>query len=100
MTTDRMVGESYKDYAARMAGQARAAEIDRDRGDEVEKVLAGTLAGALVEIERLREELGKPLMTAGEFAELLPEHLRQTYWRTKIDEWFRGQQGMDPDQED
>lgn len=30
-TTDRMVGESYKDFAGRMAGQARAAEIDRDR---------------------------------------------------------------------
>lgn len=26
----RQVGESYKDYAARMAGAARAAEIDRD----------------------------------------------------------------------
>jgi len=28
---DRQIGESYKDYAARMAGEARAAEIDRDR---------------------------------------------------------------------
>lgn len=27
---DRQIGESYKDYAARMAGDARAAEIDRD----------------------------------------------------------------------
>lgn len=68
--------------------------------DEVEKVRAETLAAALVEIERLREELVKPGMTAGEFAALLPEHLRQPYWRTKIDELFRGQQGMDPDAED
>jgi hypothetical protein len=28
--SERQVGESYKDYAARMAGAARAAEIDRD----------------------------------------------------------------------
>lgn len=27
----RQVGESYKDYAARMAGAARAAELDRDK---------------------------------------------------------------------
>jgi hypothetical protein len=53
---------------------------------------------ALVEIERLREELGKPGMTAGEFAPLLPEHLRGPYWRMKIEEWFE-QQGLDPDEE-
>jgi hypothetical protein len=50
------------------------------------------------EIERLRSEHGRPGMTAGEFAELLPEHLRRPYWRMKLDEWFRAQ-GLDPDEE-
>lgn len=31
MATDRMVGESYRDACARLYGQLRAAEIDRDR---------------------------------------------------------------------
>ena len=31
MTTDRMVGESYRDACARLYGQLRAAEKDRDR---------------------------------------------------------------------
>jgi hypothetical protein len=52
----------------------------------------------LDEIERLRRELGRPGMTAGEFAELLPEHLRQPYWHTKIEQWLRDQ-GIDPDEE-
>lgn len=28
---ERQVGESYRDYAARMRGDCRAAELDRDR---------------------------------------------------------------------
>lgn len=40
--SSRQVGESYKDYAARMAGVARAAEIDRD--------------SALVELREIRAE--------------------------------------------
>jgi hypothetical protein len=48
------------------------------------------------EIDRLRTELGRPGMTAGEFAELLPEHLRQPYWRTKIEQLCQ-EQGIDPD---
>lgn len=50
------------------------------------------------EIEQLRNKHARPGMTAGEFAELLPEHLRRPYWRMKIDEWFRTQ-GYDPDWE-
>ena len=51
------------------------------------------------EIERLRAEHERPGMTAREFAELLPEHLRQPYWRTKTEQWCR-EQGLDPDAED
>lgn len=52
----------------------------------------------LAEIERLRVKHVRPGMTAGEFAELLPEHLRQPYWRTRIERWYR-EQGLDPDEE-
>lgn len=47
-------------------------------------------------IECLRREHGKPGMTAGEFEPFLPEHLRQPYWRQKIEQFFR-EQGLDPD---
>lgn len=41
----RYVGESYRDYAARMAGAARAAEKDRD--------------AALAEVQRLRARVAE-----------------------------------------
>jgi hypothetical protein len=41
----RQVGESYKDYAARMYGWARAASADRD--------------AALAESKQLRDEIGQ-----------------------------------------
>jgi hypothetical protein len=43
-----------------------------------------------------RRRYGRPGMTAGEFEPYLPEHLKQPYWRTKIDEWCRAE-GLDPD---
>lgn len=50
------------------------------------------------EIESYRKRLIRPGMTAGEFAALLPEHLRQPYWRSKIAEVaFR--EDIDPDWE-
>lgn len=39
-------------------------------------------------IECHRRRYATPGMTAGEFAECLPEHLRQEYWRQKLDEYF------------
>lgn len=47
------------------------------------------------EIESYRRRFGRPGMTAGEFVEFLPEHLRQPYWRQKITEYFRAE-GLDP----
>lgn len=41
------------------------------------------------DIERYRRELVTPGMTAGEFAMLLPERLRPTYWRQKIEQLCR-----------
>ena len=39
---NRQVGESHRDYAARMAGAARAAELDRDTAQAaIERVRAG-----------------------------------------------------------
>jgi hypothetical protein len=52
----------------------------------------------LEEIEELRRQLVRPGMTAGEFAELLPERLRGPYWRTKLAELCR-MEGIDPDAE-
>jgi hypothetical protein len=40
------------------------------------------------ELEAAKEQLGRPGMTAGEMATLLPEHLRSLYWRQKLDEYF------------
>lgn len=57
----------------------------------------GTEELARQEIERLRQELGEPGMTAGEFAPLLPEHLRRPYWRMKLDQWFH-EQGLDEEE--
>jgi hypothetical protein len=51
------------------------------------------------EIEGYRARLVTPGMTAGEFAALLPEHLRGPYWNVKIGELAR-QQGLDPDDPD
>lgn len=51
----------------------------------------------LEEIAALRRVHGKPGMTAGEFAEYLPGHLRPLYWRTKLDQYFR-EQGIDQDE--
>lgn len=53
----------------------------------------------LDEIERLRKSHATPGMTAGEFAELLPEHLRQPYWHSKIAEYVAAE-GIDPDREE
>lgn len=50
------------------------------------------------EIEEYRRRYGKPGMTAGEFEPFLPDHLKQPYWRQKIDEYFRAQ-GLDPDED-
>jgi hypothetical protein len=52
----------------------------------------------LEEIEELRRQLARPGMTAGEFAELLPERLRGPYWHMKIGELCRAE-GIDPDAE-
>ena len=40
----------------------------------------------LAEIEHYRRLYVTPNMPAGEFAELLPEHLRRPYWALKLDE--------------
>lgn len=47
-------------------------------------------------IECHRREYGTPGMTAMEFAPHLPEHLRQPYWRQKIDEYVT-REGLDVD---
>ncbi len=49
------------------------------------------------EIEEHRSRLATPGMTAGEFAALLPEHLRQPYWHMKIAEVCRAG-GVNPDE--
>ena len=51
------------------------------------------------EIEAYRQRYGKPGMTASEFERYLPEHLKQPYWRMKIEEFFRSE-GIDPDDEE
>lgn len=48
-------------------------------------------------IERARQRLVTSGMTAGEFAALLPEHLRQPYWSMKIAEVCRAE-GVNPDE--
>ena len=45
------------------------------------------------ELDEARERLGRPGMTAGELAPLLPEHLRSLYWRRKVDEFFAAELG-------
>ena len=44
------------------------------------------------ELDEARARLGKPGMTAGELAPLLPEHLRSLYWRRKLDAYFDAQE--------
>jgi hypothetical protein len=53
----RQVGESYKDYAARMAGAARAAEIDRDSA-QAELVLLRNAVLAIHRSEPIRFVVG------------------------------------------
>lgn len=43
-------------------------------------------AAVASEIEEHRQRLVTPGMTAGEFAALLPPHLRQPYWAVKLEE--------------
>lgn len=45
------------------------------------------------EIQQYRERLATPEMTAGEFNDLLPEHLRVPYWEMKLDELFSRRSG-------
>lgn len=44
---DRMIGESYKDYAIRQRGVARAAEVDRDQARGEVEVLRAQRAAVL-----------------------------------------------------
>jgi hypothetical protein len=39
------------------------------------------------EIDKYRHHI-TPGMTPGDFAQLLPEHLRRPYWEAWLDEWF------------
>lgn len=52
-------------------------------------------ADIVEQIEDHRRRLATPGMTAGQFAELLPERLRQPYWRSRIDEYFATQEDLD-----
>lgn len=49
------------------------------------------------DIERYRREHITPGMTAGEFAQLLPEHLRSTYWHQKIEQVVAREPGVTED---
>lgn len=46
-------------------------------------------------IECHRAKYATPGMTAGEFAPLLPEHLRHEYWITKLTQYFEAQEEID-----
>lgn len=50
----------------------------------------------LAEIADYRRRFAEPGMLAGEFAELLPQRLRQPYWESKIRELVE-REGLDPD---
>jgi len=61
----------------------------QEQADEATAAITATLDG---EIAEHRERLGRPGMTAAQFAELLPPHLRGRYWATKLDDYFDAQQ--------